>query len=293
MAEAAFTPGARPPAPPSAPPMRTRKVAREPRRMSAFSDTRAGSRPVDTRAPYAITRNARASANPNQPTVSDTFNAQYESAGLQPPDYTDRPPRDNQARDTARIEATTTAPVRQPSRYRKILTRVTATQAGTPGTARARLAVLRVNRVAWWAFGGFAVLQFLLGLVSLVFFAIGAGFAAAADTWIGKLFAPVIGLAISFFIDNDAPASAMGGYQYAPAIALLMFIMLFALMQYIWLIMTYYITGIRAGVQPVFGTGAVAKISSIILGMVLYTFPFTNLFPWIYIYTFVMIRYPK
>lgn len=293
MAQAAFTPGKQP-----ASPVTPRRVGapRGAQRISRTNDrpfdTRTGFREIDTRVPYTTTRNAQVANELSRPTVSDTFNQQYQKAGLQPtsrfterePNTTPRPNQQNEMYSTGRrmtLEQINTA--------RTPLGKTVSAETTTEGTAEARMAVLRVNRIAWWVLGGVATLQFFLGAMSLVFLAIAFGSNAAFDSWIGQAFASIMDTVLSIFDGADLEF----GQSYAPALALSILITLLGLVQYIILILVYYMSGITQGVSPVFGSGSLAKIFSILLGIIGYAFPLVNLVPWIYGYTWVMERYPK
>lgn len=91
----------------------------------------------------------------------------------------------------------------------------------------------------------------------------------------------VTGFDIASFIGQFAPSALAGDFMVIMAVygmALLLIIGIVYLL---------------AGLNPLFGRGAGAKISALLVAIIGYSFPFTNLFPWFIFWIAVVWRYPK
>jgi hypothetical protein len=236
------------------------------------------------------------SQNPSRPTVSDDFNAQYEMAGISGTDTQTR--NVNVDRDTT--QSSQSQVTARNKRYRRLRTAIAqekfangkvtlAKGAIDAQTKSARRAVLRINRVAWWFLGGVAVIQFKLALLSTVFIALGATVVSLSESIIGRIFLSILNLTTSLLNESGLSLDV----AFTPGLAIMFIITIIGIFQYIMMILIYYVSGSMVGVQPMSGQGSNIKLMSVVLGIIGYSFPLLNFIPWIYIYTFVVLRYPK
>lgn len=216
-------------------------------------------------------------ANDNAP--GQTANERERSR--RPHDYdnvaeTDKTLREDYAREQAERNQVRSQQVSNPAK-------ATKTAANVVGTAVAVSRPLFYWLSSWHAFQWFS-LQLTLGIISTAMLGLAA---SLEETWIGRRVGEIAGAAnvLTSFV----------GMDFSALNPLNLFFVLYTITLGLLLLSLLGTIGVYLTVQhkPLSGQGIGLKYSALIITIVGYAIPVANLIPWIFLYLFVMRRYPR
>ncbi len=259
----------------------------------------------DTRGPYQVTTQ-QFGASDNRPTVSDSFNQQYQTAGVRGAEvsYTNKDSNQTQKKSGAprnRIVKNDLLASRS-NIYDHEYENEAYDDFDLPITGGIRKIASRqkILRTRAWVssinYGLHPILlmyylgiQIPLAIAGMVFIAFSAALQSIFGevSFLGRVYDTIVSAIDSLF------GTSFGSFTFAGlgmAILLLLFMLGFVI--FIMLLFTYLLLGIRLGVRPVFGSGVALKIAALSL-CIFYMIPLFNLLPLHIPYMYVIKRYPK